>query len=208
MCSCPRFRSPGLHTRLAPEEVATVDNIISVVYQCNVSHVGTRTILSPEAEDMETWHWVAVQVLHSAGIAQNIAAILGNFWGTCRVLATWTMDTSLTSKVSRLPGAATAVASLRLHLPLGRVLAPSHLGHQEQQAQLLEPHASAFRHGPAKKDYFTHLHLNSAFLILILMMMYIRLFFWVYLDQSEEAGGPAAAPTSGVSEAQGRGAQE
>ena len=59
-----------------------------------------------------------------------------------------------------------------------------------------------------KKDYFTHLHLNSAFLILILMMMYIRLFFWVYLDQSEEARGPAAAPTSGVSEAQGRGAQE
>ena len=151
MCSCPRFRSPGLHTRLAPEEVATVDNIISVVYQCNVSHVGTRTILSPEAEDMETWHWVAVQVLHSAGIAQNIAAILGNFWGTCRVLATWTR---VTSKVSRLPGAATAVASLRLHLPLGRVLAPSHLGHQEQQAQLLEPHASAFRHGAAKKRLF------------------------------------------------------
>ena len=118
------------------------------------------------------------------------------------------MDTSLTSKVSRLPGAATAVASLRLHLPLGRVLAPSHLGHQEQQAQLLELHASAFRRGPAKKDYFTHLHLNSAFLILILMMMYIRLYYWVYLDQSEEAGGPAAAPTSGVSEAQGRGAQE
>ena len=118
------------------------------------------------------------------------------------------MDTSLTSKVSRLPGAATAVASLRLHLPLGRVLAPSHLGHQEQQAQLLELHASAFRRGPAKKDYFTHLHLNSAFLILILMMMYIRLYYWVYLDQSEDAGGPAAAPTLGVSEAQGRGAQE
>ena len=51
--------------------------------------------------------------------------------------------------------------------------------------------------------------MNSAFLILILMMMYIRLYYWVYLDQSEEAGGPAAvAATSGVSEAQGRGAQE
>ena len=49
--------------------------------------MATRTILSPEAEDMETSHWIAVQVVHTAGIAQNIAAILGNFWGTCWVLA-------------------------------------------------------------------------------------------------------------------------
>ena len=34
MCSCPRFRSPCLHTRIPPEEVAAVDSIISIVYQC------------------------------------------------------------------------------------------------------------------------------------------------------------------------------
>ena len=148
MCSCPRFRSPCLHTRIPPEEVAAVDSIISIVYQSMYLMWPPEPSCPPR---LRTWRpRTGSPCRWSTPPASRRTSRPSSATSGARV-GCWHMDTRLTYKVSRLPSAPTAVALLRLHLPLGRVLEASHLGHQEQQAQHLEPHESAFRQGPTKQ---------------------------------------------------------